>query len=157
MELTYSLMQRSRTNKSADFFAKQQARLKERIARWPGDLPKLVHLLDHKYSQASLFQSTLKARDRAVVEILSSACSQAGIYLFFGNITKQEYDGGDYDEIEICLDSICTAEGERIAWASRCLSSTSWQPTLTATDQLTVKRMKATAVIVRASSYTMIP
>lgn len=126
MELTYRIMQRSGTDKSADFFAKQQARLKERIAGWPGDLSKLVHLLDHKYSQASLFPSNLKARDRAVVEILSSACSEAGIYLFFGNITKQEYDDqceeiyrdyddGDYDEIEICLDSIYTAEGERIA------------------------------------------
>lgn len=111
---------------SAEFFAKQHARLKERIARWPRELPKLVHFLDHKYSQASLSPSSLKARDRAVVEILSSGCSEAGIYLFFGNITKKQYgdqgeeiyhdyDDVDDDEIEICVDSICTAEGERIA------------------------------------------
>lgn len=126
LELNYSITQRSGADKSAQFFAKQHARLKERIARWPTELPKLVHFLDHKYSQASLSPSSLKARDRAVVEILSSGCSEAGIYLFFGNITKKEYgdegeeiyhdyDDVDDDEIEICVDSICTAEGERIA------------------------------------------
>ncbi|KAG6365222.1 hypothetical protein INS49_006831 [Diaporthe citri] len=123
LELTYIMTQRSGTAKSADFFIKQQARLKERIVRWPGGLPRLAYFLDHKYSQADLCPSTLKARDRAVVEGLSSGCSEAGIYLFLSNVTKKEYDracdpgihSDDDDEIGIYTDCLRTTEGKKIA------------------------------------------
>lgn len=123
LELTYIITQRSGTAKSADFFVEQQARLKERIVRWPGGLPWLAYFLDHKYSQENLCLSTLKGRDRAVVEVLSSACSEAGIYLFFSTVTKTEFDracgpgiyNDYYDEIGLFTDYLRTTEGKKIA------------------------------------------
>lgn len=127
LELTYSITQRSGIAKSADFFVIQQARLKERLAGWPGDLARLVVFLDHKYSPSSLNSSNLKGRDREVVELLSSGCSEAGVYLFFGNVTKKEYDqscdsiidSGDDDDIGIYLDYLYTADGKEIVKSLR--------------------------------------
>lgn len=125
LELNYIITQRSGTAKSADFFLKQQARLEEGISRWPGGLPWLAYFLDHKYSQARLCSASLKARDRAVIQVLSSGCSEAGIYLFFGNVTKKEYDRAcspgtysdddDDEEVGIFIDYMRTAEGKEVA------------------------------------------
>jgi hypothetical protein len=123
LELVYSITPRSGTAESADFFVKQHARLKERIVSWPEDLSKVVYLLDHKYSQANLFSSNMEAHDRTVIKTLLSACSEAGIYLFLGNVTKKEfeqdyitsYDCDDGGEAGVYMDYLCTAEGKRIA------------------------------------------
>lgn len=122
LELTYVITQKSGSAKLADFSVNQQARLKERIVRWPGGLPWLAYFLEHKYSQENLCSSTLKGGDRAVVEGLSSGCSEVGIYLFFSTVTKREYDRpcdpgtySDYHEIGIFTDCLRTAEGNKIA------------------------------------------
>ncbi|KAJ0109209.1 hypothetical protein J7T55_009540 [Diaporthe amygdali] len=123
LELTYKIIQMSGFEKSAEFFIKQQAQLKEKIARWPGDLNKLVHFLEHRYSQRSLSSRNLKGRDWAVYEVLSTVCSAAGIYVLFGNITKKECDQDsdseyyrdDGEGMGIYLDYLCTAEGKKIA------------------------------------------
>lgn len=123
LELTYKIIQMSGSEKSAEFFIKQQAQLKEKIASWPGDLNKLVHFLEHKYSQKSLSSCNLKGRDRAVYEVLSTVCSAAGIYVLFGNVTKKECDQDsdseyyrdDGEGMGIYLDYLCTAEGKKIA------------------------------------------
>lgn len=96
LDLTYNIIQKAGARKSAEFFVKQQAQIKARIARWPGDLSKLVYFLEHKYPQASLSPTNFEQHDRALFELLSPVCSEAGVYLLFGNITKKEYDQG-YD------------------------------------------------------------
>lgn len=119
LELTYNITTRSGNAKSADFFVTQKERLKERLSGWPGDLARLVCFLDHKYSRSDLLSSGLRGRDRAIVEDLSSGCSEAGICLFFGNVTKTEYSldcDPEYDfDDEIQLDYLCTTEGKEIA------------------------------------------
>ncbi|KAK7717492.1 hypothetical protein SLS64_002984 [Diaporthe eres] len=123
LDLNYSIIQKAGAGKSAGFFAKQQAQVKARIARWPGDLSKLVYFLEHKYPQASLSPTNLEQHDRAIFDVLSPACSEAGVYLLLGNITKQEYDqdydpdyhGDDGEKMGISLDFLCNAVGRKIA------------------------------------------
>lgn len=122
LELVYSITPRLGTAWSADFLTKQHARLKERLVSWPEDLPKVVHLLDHVYSEEKLNASDMKAHDGLVIKALRAACSEAGIYLFLGNLTKKEYDPNaakndhwDDNEVGIYLDYLCTGWGQRIA------------------------------------------
>lgn len=123
LDLNYSIIQKAGAGKSAGFFAKQQAQIKARIARWPGDLSKLVYFLEHKYPQTSLSPTNFEQHDRAIFDVLSPACSEAGVYLLFGNITKKEYDqdydpdyhGDDGEKMGISLDFLCNAVGRKIA------------------------------------------
>lgn len=121
LALTYNIIQRAGAGKSAGFFVRQQAQSKEKIARWPRDFPdlsRLVYFLDHQYSHSNLSANILKGRDRAVFEVLQQLCSEGGLYLFLGNVTKSEYDYAWDDlseESDVFLNLLCTPGGRKVA------------------------------------------
>ncbi|ROV99032.1 hypothetical protein VMCG_06678 [Cytospora schulzeri] len=119
--LTYNIVQRAGGGKSAGFFVQQQAQLKDKIARWPrafSNVSRLVYFFDHKYSHSSLSVNNLKGRDRAVLEVVQQLCSESGLYLLLGNVTKRKYDqtyGDIEEEPDVFLELLCTPEGKRVA------------------------------------------
>lgn len=122
LELIYNILPRLGTNTSADFWVKQHTRLRERLVSWPEALSKIVYLLDRRYLQADLLPSKLEAHDRVVFEALSAGCSEAGIYLFLGNVTNKAQDPNDPNDINrgndpeagLHLDYLCSSRGQQI-------------------------------------------
>ncbi|KAI0506565.1 hypothetical protein F5B22DRAFT_623502 [Xylaria bambusicola] len=106
--LIYNIVQTGDGADSASFFTTQGQTLHSAIAQLNLRSPprRLLYLLDHKYSQASLRMDHLKGRDRAVGLMLQDACTKNGWHLFLCNVTKRVSDDfgyrgyGSYDEDE---------------------------------------------------------
>ena len=69
------------------------------ISEWTADEngPSItLHLLDHKYCEASLSFSTLKNKDRAVADVLLNARKQVNFDLYLTIVQKiEQWNGGD--------------------------------------------------------------
>ncbi|RYC64267.1 hypothetical protein CHU98_g1956 [Xylaria longipes] len=133
--LIYNIIRTSDGAQSADFLANQDRKMQSAIAKLNLHSPvpkRLLYLLDHKYSQASLRLAHLKGRDRAVGHTLQEACTRNGWYLFLCNVTKSRSDveyGHDYrryvgygyyhdneDEgLSLAIDSVATCSGQIFA------------------------------------------
>lgn len=122
--LIYNIIQKGDGAASAGFFRSQGQKLHNAISQLnlQSPLPKrLLYLLDHKYSQASLRIDHLKGRDRAVGQALQDACTKNGWYLFLCNLTRRVSDD-DYDSDDdedkgppLAIDTIATCDAEIFA------------------------------------------
>lgn len=122
--LIYNIIQAGAGPKSAGFLSEQCERLCSALARLSQDScgppSRLLYLLSHKYSQASLRINQLKGRDRAVAHVLEEACARNGYYLFLCNLTKVENaneDDYDYygDSPQQAMDIVTTCDGQMFA------------------------------------------
>jgi len=80
-------------------------RLAKCLSAWDDDPDKLVHPLEHAYTEAELAFTTLKGKDRAVAEALAAAAKRCGCELYLTLFTVEESGwaeyGGRWNEYEI--------------------------------------------------------
>ncbi|KAK1978162.1 2OG-Fe(II) oxygenase [Colletotrichum cereale] len=99
LALTYNIVQNDSKKQSAGFLGQQAQQIKKFLVEWRAMFPnkeKLIHPLDHKYSEASLSMRNMKGRDEAVCRALHEVASSCGVYLLFAHLTRSE--GGDVDD-----------------------------------------------------------
>jgi len=128
--LTYNLVQTGHLKQSAQFFHRQSQALRSTLLDWKGQAPLvyvLYYILDHQYTPSSLSLVNMKGRDRAVCEFLHDTCSDSGVFLMLGHITRTEV--GDEDEFSYCrevcysLDGMYSSHGEEIGSSFKVLPS----------------------------------
>jgi len=122
--------------------------LRRLLKQWQSDISsskgiscdRVIHLLDHEYTEQGLKLQSLKGRDLDVVHVLCEACSATGFLCFLASCEKEVYGsceenfgyssrfrnygsgyGGDYHEIvDVCdtslrLNRIVDMNGELVA------------------------------------------
>ncbi|KAK2018347.1 2OG-Fe(II) oxygenase [Colletotrichum eremochloae] len=103
LALTYNIVVQNDSEKqSAGFFGKQARQIEKFLTEWQmmfHNKERLIHPLEHKYSQASLSMHNMKGRDGAVCRALDKVASECGVYLLLGHLTRSEggYLGDDED------------------------------------------------------------
>lgn len=93
-------------------------RVAEILRMWPwkySDSNKVLYKLDNKQKTATLSLKDTKERDRAVCQILSNACDQAGLYMLFAKITCQVVDDMCSKNVTSCIDELYTLDGQHLA------------------------------------------
>jgi hypothetical protein len=92
-------------------------RVAEIFRMWPwkySDSNKVLYKLDKKQATAILSLMDTKDRDRAVCQILSNACDQAGLYMLFAEITCQMEDDMCSKDVTSCIDELYTLDGQHL-------------------------------------------
>ncbi|KAF1958927.1 hypothetical protein CC80DRAFT_546245 [Byssothecium circinans] len=119
--LTYNLVQSGHLRQSAEFFHQQSQALRSTLLDWTAQAPLayvIYYILDHQYTPSSLSLTNMKGRDRAVCEFLHDTCSDSGVFLLLGHITRtetgDEYDFSDYRETCYSLNTVYSSYGEEI-------------------------------------------
>ncbi|KAI1758477.1 hypothetical protein F4782DRAFT_544712 [Xylaria castorea] len=120
--LTYNIMHKSGSKYSAGTFNQQLDTVNRALTQCRlQDLhfQRKIYPLDHKYSRAGLSLRGLKGRDRAVCQSLYKLCSQHGLYLLLGNMTKERsIDPHTYDdkdaEVDLVLNVINGPDGANL-------------------------------------------
>jgi hypothetical protein len=90
----------------------------EILRMWPwkySDSNKVLYKLDNKKKTATLSLKDTKDRDRAVCQVLSNACDQAGLYMLFAEITYQVVDDMCSKNVTSCIDELYMLDGQHLA------------------------------------------
>ncbi|KAI1768080.1 hypothetical protein GGR53DRAFT_525222, partial [Hypoxylon sp. FL1150] len=117
--LTYNIIHVGGTRMSAGLVGEQTSHVRCLLSRWKTELPKtkkLIYMLDHKYTQASLSLKNLKGRDKGVCHSLYETALHGQFAIFLAQMNRSEYgmDGyNDYDMDEgtTNLEQIKTCDG----------------------------------------------
>lgn len=92
-------------------------RVAEILRMWPwkySDSKKVLYKLDKKHTTATLSLKDTKDRDRAVCQVLSTACDRAGLYMLFAEITCQVEDDMCSKDVTSCIDELYTLDGQHL-------------------------------------------
>ncbi|KAF5233520.1 hypothetical protein FANTH_12527 [Fusarium anthophilum] len=76
---------------------------------------KILYKLDDKKSTGLLSLQESRGRDKAVCETLSTACSEAGLYMLFAEITQEVTDNLIRKTVESSINGLFTPEGQFLA------------------------------------------
>ncbi|KAF5638530.1 hypothetical protein F25303_7645 [Fusarium sp. NRRL 25303] len=93
-------------------------RLEEVLQMWQRrhfGTKKILYKLDDKKGTGVLSLREARGRDKAVCEALSAACSEAGLYMLFAEITHEVTDNLIQKTVESSINGLFTPEGQFLA------------------------------------------